>query len=86
MNVFSDFPDPRCQGKVKHRFIDILVITVCAVIAGANAWTDIEHYGQRKTVFTVPLLPKPHVSNLRLEMRVGAQPQIITSRGISLWR
>ncbi len=46
--VFSDFPDPRCQGKVKHRFIDILVIAVCAVIAGANAWTDIEQYGQLK--------------------------------------
>ncbi|MEQ1976878.1 transposase family protein [Xenorhabdus sp. SGI240] len=42
VEVFSDFPEPRCQGKVKHRFIDILVIAVCAVIAGANAWTDIE--------------------------------------------
>ncbi|CDH07599.1 hypothetical protein XBO1_410006 [Xenorhabdus bovienii str. oregonense] len=26
------------------------------------------------------------VSNLRLETRVGAKPQIITPRGISLWR
>ncbi|CEF31095.1 transposase family protein [Xenorhabdus nematophila] len=35
VDVFSDFPDPRCQGKIRHRFIDILVIAVCAVIAGA---------------------------------------------------
>jgi hypothetical protein len=25
--------DPRCQGKIEHRLIDILVIAVCAVIA-----------------------------------------------------
>ncbi|MBD2786459.1 transposase family protein [Xenorhabdus sp. DI] len=42
MDVFSDFPDPRCQGKVEHLFIDILVIAVCA------SWTDIEQCGQRK--------------------------------------
>jgi transposase len=26
--------DPRCQGKIEHRLTDILVIAVCAVIAG----------------------------------------------------
>ncbi|MEQ1977068.1 ISAs1 family transposase [Xenorhabdus sp. SGI240] len=57
VEVFSDFPDPRCQGKVKHRFIDILVIAVCAVIAGANAWTDIEQYGQLKKDWQGSFLP-----------------------------
>ena len=28
--------DPRCQGKIEHRLIDILVIAVCAVIACAE--------------------------------------------------
>jgi len=34
--------DPRCAGKVVHRLIDILVIAVCAVVAGAESWEDIE--------------------------------------------
>ncbi|MDE9541272.1 ISAs1 family transposase [Xenorhabdus bovienii] len=57
VDVFSDFPDPRCQGKIRHRFIDILVIAVCAVIAGANAWTDIEQYGQLKKDWLGSFLP-----------------------------
>ena len=35
---FSALEDPRCRGKVEHRLIDILVIAVCAVIAGAESW------------------------------------------------
>ena len=43
---FSDLDDPRCPGKVEHRLIDILVIAVCAVIAGAESWDDIALYGR----------------------------------------
>jgi len=42
---FSALEDPRCAGKVDHRLIDILVIAVCAVIACAESWDDIQ--GQR---------------------------------------
>jgi hypothetical protein len=41
---FSALEDPRCGGKVEHRLIDILVIAVCAVIAGAESWEDIALY------------------------------------------
>ncbi len=44
---FSALEDPRCGGKVEHRLIDILVIAVCAVIAGAESWEDIALYGRR---------------------------------------
>src|SRR5215207_7731915 len=40
--------DPRCQGKIDHRLIDILVIVVCAVIACAESWDDIALYGRSK--------------------------------------
>ena len=43
---FSALEDPRCGGKVEHRLIDILVIAVCAVIAGAESWEDIALYGR----------------------------------------
>ncbi len=45
---FSALADPHCGGKVEHRLIDILVIAVCAVIAGAESWEDIALYGRSK--------------------------------------
>ena len=40
--------DPRCQGKIEHRLMDILVIAVCAVVACAESWDDIALYGRSK--------------------------------------
>lgn len=45
---FADFPHPRRQGRIQHRFIDMLIIAVSAVIAGADSWTDIANYGRLK--------------------------------------
>lgn len=45
---FSTLDDPRCLGKVEHSLIDILVIAICAVIAGAESWEDIALYGRSK--------------------------------------
>lgn len=45
---FSALEDPRCGGKVEHRLVDILIIAVCAVIAGAESWEDIALYGRSK--------------------------------------
>jgi hypothetical protein len=33
--------DPRRRHGQHHRFLDILVIAICAVIAGAHTWADI---------------------------------------------
>jgi len=38
---FADLEDPCCPGKVEHRQMDVLVIAICAVIAGAENWKDI---------------------------------------------
>jgi hypothetical protein len=45
---FSPLEDPRCGRKVDYLLIDILVIAVCAVIAGAESWEDIALYGRSK--------------------------------------
>ena len=57
---FSDLDDPRCPGKVEHRLIDILVIAVCAVIAGAESWEDIALYGRSKLGWLRQFLTLPH--------------------------
>jgi predicted transposase YbfD/YdcC len=48
MENFSTLEDPRCAAKVEHRLIDILVIAVCAVLAGAESFEDIALYGRCK--------------------------------------
>lgn len=57
---FSALEDPRCGGKVEHRLIDILVIAVCAVIAGAESWEDIALYGRSKIDWLGTFLALPN--------------------------
>lgn len=38
---FISIIDPRQQGKVKHNLLEIIVMTICAVIAGCDVWEDI---------------------------------------------
>ena len=53
MNVladrFSALDDPRESGKVIYPLTDIVVIAVCAAIAGAESYEDIVLYGKSKT-------------------------------------
>ncbi len=57
---FSALEDPRCGGKVEHRLIDILIIAVCAVIAGAESWEDIALYGRSKIGWLGTFLSLPN--------------------------
>lgn len=43
--IFRDLPDPRRSQSCRHDFLDILVLGVCAAVAGQFAWTDIEDFG-----------------------------------------
>jgi predicted transposase YbfD/YdcC len=45
---FQGLPDPRVEGRCDHKLIDIIVIAVCAVIAGAETWVDVEQFGQAR--------------------------------------
>lgn len=41
---FGELEDPRQSAKVTHLFSDILFLVVCASIAGATGWEDIEDF------------------------------------------
>jgi predicted transposase YbfD/YdcC len=43
---FSELHDPRVQGRCDHLLIDILAITLLAVMCGAEDWPDIEQFGE----------------------------------------
>lgn len=45
---FRRVPDPRVRRTRRHALVDILVITLCAVICGADDWVAIAHFGHAK--------------------------------------
>ena len=45
---FTNLTDPRVDRTKEHKLIDIVVISVCAVICGADTWVGIETYGKAK--------------------------------------
>ena len=45
---FSEINDPRLDRAKLHQLIDIITITLCAVISGAESWDDIEFFGHCK--------------------------------------
>ncbi|EEJ8591118.1 TPA: ISAs1 family transposase [Salmonella enterica subsp. enterica serovar Enteritidis] len=46
MAHISIIPDYRQPWKVEHKLSDILLLTICAVISGAEGWEDIEDFGE----------------------------------------
>ena len=45
---FSGVDDPRTDRGKRHGFMDIISITICAVICGAEGWADIELFAKCK--------------------------------------
>ena len=45
---FTNLSDPRVERARRHELLDIIAITVRAIISGAEAWTAIEEYGLAK--------------------------------------
>ncbi len=45
---FASLPDPRIDRTKKHLLGDILIISLCATIAGANSWPEVEQFGHVK--------------------------------------
>jgi predicted transposase YbfD/YdcC len=60
LRVFGDVQDPRMERTKRHRLVDILVITLCAVICGADEWTEIELFGRAKLDWLRTFLELPH--------------------------
>jgi predicted transposase YbfD/YdcC len=57
---FADLPDPRIDRTKKHLLGDILVITLAAVVCGADSWQEVERFGQAKIDWLGQFLALPH--------------------------
>ena len=52
--------DPRINRRKRHLLGDILTIAICAVVAGANTWPDIESVGQKRREWLQRFLDLPN--------------------------
>lgn len=57
---FKDLEDPRVEYLVEHYLLDIIGLTICAVICGADSWVDIETYGRAKEAWLRQFLALPN--------------------------
>ncbi|PHM22692.1 hypothetical protein Xehl_03459 [Xenorhabdus ehlersii] len=47
-HAFGHLSDPRVNRTQRHSLIDILTISICAIICGYENFNDIEEYGKTK--------------------------------------
>lgn len=59
---FAVLPDPRVDRCKLHKLIDIVTITICAVISNADGWEDIEAYAHAKEELLRTFLDLPNGS------------------------
>jgi predicted transposase YbfD/YdcC len=57
---FSRIQDPRVERTKLHKLQDIIIIAICAVICGAEAWTDIEQFGKEREEWLKGILDLPN--------------------------
>ena len=56
---FEGLSDPRTGNAKAHIFLEILIIAICAVICGADGWSDVELFGNNKKAWLKTFLELP---------------------------
>ena len=59
-DYFMEIQDPRIERTPRHKLIDIITITICAVISGADTYVEIEEYGNAKYKWLKKILALPN--------------------------
>ena len=57
---FADLEVPRIERTKHHQLIDIITISICAVICGPDTSVDIESYGRAKYEWLNKILELPN--------------------------
>lgn len=57
---FGDLTDPRIDRTKLHDLMNILVIALCAIIAGADNWEDVEEFGKAQLAWFRTFLDLPN--------------------------
>jgi predicted transposase YbfD/YdcC len=57
---FADLRDPRREHGRLHALWDLIALTICAVVAGADSWVEVEQYGHDKRHWLQTFLALPN--------------------------
>lgn len=57
---FAELTDPRIDRSRLHELLDLVTIAICAVVAGADSWDDIEDFGKVKHEWLKTVLDPPN--------------------------
>jgi hypothetical protein len=57
---FGVLKDHRAVNRIEHKLIDIIIITICATICGADDWKAIAEYGRTKHEWLKTFLELPN--------------------------
>ena len=57
---FRSLPDPRVDRTKQHLLVDIMAIAICAVVCGADSWTDVAAFGKIKKKWLKSFLALPN--------------------------
>lgn len=59
-SYFLTVTDPRIDRQKEHLLIDVIMISICAVICGAESWVDIANFGRSKEPWLKTFLKLPN--------------------------
>jgi predicted transposase YbfD/YdcC len=57
---FGNLTDPRIDRNQDHKLLDIVGLSICGVICGADGWTEIEEFGKSKEPWLRSFLELPN--------------------------
>lgn len=60
LEYFAGVPDPRVERSQLHPLASVLVLSLCAVICGANSFVSIEYFGQAREAWLRTFLDLPN--------------------------
>lgn len=60
MDHLGEVPDPRMLRTQRHELLDILAVALCAVIGGADHWTEVVEFGESKLAWFSTFLKLPN--------------------------
>src|SRR3954449_3975282 len=73
-SCFAGLEDARETSRCDHQLADILAVAVCAVVACAESWEDIELYGRSKRAWLETFLALPNGIPSHDTVRRGVMP------------
>jgi len=59
-SIFESLTDPRMERTKRHQLFDIVILTLCATLGGANSYADVERFGKAKLAWFLRHLELPN--------------------------